>query len=72
MRNSGAGDDTLIVSKHVGFSIKRNAKHMKGVPKIHDLFSGNTSSNKLRSISCSFNTVLKFAELGTGSLVDQM
>ena len=62
MRNGATGNDTLVVPEHVGLAIKRNSHHSEGIPKVHNLFSGNASSNELGTIGSSFNSLLMFGE----------
>jgi hypothetical protein len=72
MRNGATGDDTLVVSKHIGLVIKRNSHHSKSITKVHNLFSGNVSSNELGTIGSSFNSLLTFGESFHRILVDKM
>ena len=72
MRNGGGGNDTLIVSKHPRWAINRNTHHAKSVSKVHDLFSGLTSSHEFKSISGCFNHILLLAEPLDGSLIHQV
>jgi hypothetical protein len=62
MRNGATGNDTLVVSKHIGLAIKRNSNHSNSITKVHNLFSGNVSSNELGTIGSSFNSLLTFGE----------
>jgi hypothetical protein len=72
MWDCATGDNTLVVPKHVGLSIQRASHHPKSIPEIHDLFSGNSSSNKFGSIGGSFNSLLALGEPCNRSLVDKM
>jgi hypothetical protein len=72
MRNGATGNDTLVVSKHIGLAIKRNSQHSKSITKVRNLFSGNASSNELGTIGSSFNSLLTFGEPVHRSLVDKM
>ena len=58
MWDGTTGNHTLVITKHVGLAIKRNSHHPKGITKIHDMFSGNASSNKFGTIGGSFNSLL--------------
>jgi hypothetical protein len=66
------GDYTLVVSKHAGLSIQRYAHHSKRVSEAHDLFGGNTNSDKLQTVSCHFNDLFMLGELFDYSLIDKM
>ena len=58
MWNGGTVDNGLIVTKHVTLGTNWNAKVMESKAKINDLVNAGARSNKLRSISGSFDSGL--------------
>jgi hypothetical protein len=58
MRDVRAGNDTCIVAKHTGLAANWSAEAAECMPCVHDLFVSQTSSDKLRTACCSFNTSL--------------
>jgi hypothetical protein len=63
---------TLWLSKHVGLSIQRVPHHLESVPEVHDLFSGNASSDEFGTICGHFHGLMTLGELFDRSLVDKM
>ena len=47
VRKGGRSNDSLIVTKHPGWAIDWNTHDTDGITKVHDLFSGLTSSHEL-------------------------
>ena len=62
-----AGDDTCIIMSWSTEDVGSSIGHM-----IHDLSSGQSSSNKFRTVCCGCNTSLWFTEPIDRSGVDQM
>ena len=59
VRNRGACNNSLIVTKYSGRTIKGNTIRTEGVTEIHDLLGGNAGSYKFTSIGDSFNLSLE-------------
>ena len=62
MRDGGAGDDRLVIAKHVCLPFDRYSEIALSRPQIQNLFRSYAGGNELRSVSCCFNSVLTLGE----------
>ena len=70
--NSGAVNNSLIVTKEPWRSIQRDTKHAESVVKINDLFDSLTGSHELGTIGSHFDWTLVGAEPSSRCLVEEM
>ena len=72
VRNGGASDNGLVITKHPGRAIKRDTKGAESVTQVHNLLSSSPSSNKLTAVGSSFDLSLAFGEPIDGCLVEEV
>jgi hypothetical protein len=58
MGNGGGSNHSKVITKHPSWSIKRDAHHSCGVPKVHNLFRGLSCYHKIVTIWGCLDSVL--------------